>query len=163
MKHLFIGSEGTLGIITAVSLLCPPKPSSVKVAYLACPTFDSAIETLNLSRIKLGEILSACEFFDSECLELALQYLPGVRNPLGGCETTSKPFFVVLETSGSNETHDSSKLEEFFDCVISRGIVFDGVVAQDNSQANAIWSLREGIPTALRHRGKKHFDIEFAI
>jgi D-2-hydroxyglutarate dehydrogenase len=161
LKQLFIGSEGTLGIVTQVALLCPPKPQAVNVAYLACPSFAAATATLGVAKQKLGEILSAFEFLDRESLDITLKYLPGARNPLP--ESTA-PFFLVVETSGSDAAHDASKMESFLDAAMSAGVVIDGVMAQDSIQAAGIWKLREGITEALRHRGGIYkYDVSIPV
>lgn len=86
LKQLFIGSEGTLGLITAVSILCPPRPAAVDVAFLSVPSFAAATALLRAARAGLGEVLSAFEFLDAASLEVTLAHLPGARHPLPGCE-----------------------------------------------------------------------------
>jgi D-2-hydroxyglutarate dehydrogenase len=161
LKQLFIGSEGTLGVVTAVALLCPPRPSSLQVAYLACPSFEAVTQVLAVARRCLGEILSAVEFLDRDSLELTLQYLPGTRDPL---PASSAPFYVVLETSGSDSSHDVAKFEKFIETAMQEGCVADGTLAQDTSQAAGIWRIREGITEALRHRGAIYkYDISMPV
>jgi len=161
LKQLFIGSEGTLGIITQVALLCPPKPQAVNVAYLACPSFAAATASLGVAKQKLGEILSAFEFLDRESLEITLQHLPGARDPLPDSDA---PFFLVVETSGSDAVHDASKMESFLDAAMSAGVVVDGAIAQDSAQAASMWKLREGITEALRHRGAIYkYDVSIPV
>lgn len=161
LKQLFIGSEGTLGIVTAVALLCPPRPAAVNVAYLACPSFEAATRTLVLAKRALGEVLSAFEFLDRASLDVTMQHLPGARDPLPG---SSDPFFLVVETSGSDGSHDAAKLEAFLEAAMGEGLVADGVVAQDSAQAAAIWRVREGITEALRHRGAIYkYDLSIPV
>ncbi|XP_010086273.1 PREDICTED: D-2-hydroxyglutarate dehydrogenase, mitochondrial-like, partial [Pterocles gutturalis] len=75
LKQLFIGSEGTLGVITAVSILCPQKPKAVNLAFLGCQSFSKVLETFTACRAMLGEILSAYEFMDEKCMELVERHL----------------------------------------------------------------------------------------
>ena len=82
LKQLFIGSEGTLGVITAVSVLCPPAPQSTSVVYLAVPNFPAALAVLGQARAQLGELLSAFEFLDRGSLEVVVENLPNIRDPL---------------------------------------------------------------------------------
>lgn len=82
MKQLFIGGEGTLGIITKVAMLCPVKPASVQVAYLAVPSFQHAQQVFQKAKQHLGEILSAFEFLDHHSLIVTLKNLPNIKNPL---------------------------------------------------------------------------------
>lgn len=82
MKQLFIGGEGTLGIVTKVAMLCPVKPTSVQVAYLAVPSFQHAQQVFQKAKLHLGEILSAFEFLDHHSLIVTLKNLPNTKNPL---------------------------------------------------------------------------------
>ncbi|CAK0772713.1 hypothetical protein CVIRNUC_003992 [Coccomyxa viridis] len=161
LKQLFIGSEGTLGVVTAVSLLCPPRPSAVHVCYLAVPDFATTQKVFVRARQKLGEILSAFEFFDQQALDLTLKHLEGVRNPLPDTQT---PFYLVVETSGSNEAHDSEKLQGFLEEVMEEGMVLDGTIAQDSTQIAGIWGIREGISVALKHAGPVYkYDLSIPV
>ncbi|KAL4854460.1 D-2-hydroxyglutarate dehydrogenase [Chlorella vulgaris] len=161
LKQLFIGAEGTLGLVTAVAIQCPPRPLAVNVAYLAVPTFAAAQQVLVAAKRQLGEVLSAFEFLDKESLAITLRHLPGTKDPLPGCQA---PIFLVVETSGSSAAHDSDKLERFLEGVMEEGLVSDGVLAQDSAQVQQVWQLREGITTALRHRGAVYkYDVSLPI
>jgi FAD/FMN-containing dehydrogenase len=150
LKHLFIGSEGTLGCITAASVLCPPLPATRNVAFLSLPSFDACLKTLALARKHLGEILSAFEFLDKEALDLTLHYVHGIQAPL---PDAGEPFYVLVETSGSNAEHDNAKLEAFLSDALEQSFVVSGTVARDLSQAAALWKVRENITEGLRQRG----------
>lgn len=149
LKQLFIGAEGTLGVITAVSLLVPRKPEAVNVALLACPDFDAVRRVLAEARGRLGEILSAIEFVDAAAMDLTLDRLPHLRRPFDG----GHPFTVLIETAGSHQDHDEEKLHAFLDFVVVDGCVADGAVAQDETQVHAMWALRENCTVALGARG----------
>lgn len=160
LKQLLIGSEGTLGIITAVCILCPPKPRSVNLALLGCRSFQAVLDIYKFSKQKLGEILSAFELIDSECMKIQETY-GGHVNPLQG-ETL--PFYVVVETSGSNEDHDELKVSSFLEEVMGRGYVVDGTIASDSSKFQSMWSLREGIAASLMKAGVVYkYDLSFSI
>lgn len=118
------------GVVTAVAIQCAPKPSSVQVAFLQCPSFSAVQQVLSAAKRQLGEILSAVEFLDSGSLSLATTLLPGVANPLqhtgtaaaaapaeqaGAASTAGAPMYMVIETQGSNEQHDKEKLESFLE------------------------------------------------
>lgn len=77
LKQMFIGAEGTLGVVTAVSIQCVPRPASVQLAFLACASFEHVQRVLQAAKASLGEILSACEFLDAESMAMATTYLPG--------------------------------------------------------------------------------------
>merc|ERR1712107_799112 len=121
LKQLFIGSEGSLGVVTGVSINTPVKPSSVNVAFLACPSYEDVVKTFRSAKRELGEILSAFEFLDALTLDTVLEHLPGARHPL----ESESPFYVLFETAGSNDEHDKDKLETYLGNVLG-GSVTDG-------------------------------------
>lgn len=160
LKQLFIGAEGTLGVVTRLALLVPRKPTSVQVAVVAVPDWAGVQAALVRARQRLGEVLSAAEFLDDSALGVVVDNLPGAREPLG----ERHPFYMVFEASGSNEAHDSEKLGDFLESAMEDGIVLDGVVAQDATQAAALWSLREGVAESLMHRGKVYkYDVSLPV
>ncbi|NXE19341.1 D2HDH protein, partial [Ardeotis kori] len=171
LKQLFIGSEGTLGVITAVSILCPQKPTAVNLAFLGCQSFAKVLETFTTCRAMLGEILSAYEFMDEKCMKLVERHLK-LSSPVAG-----SPFYVLIETSGSNSTHDEEKLNKFLEQTMTSGLVTDGTVATDAKKIKAstwficisllhqmLWSLRERITEALTHDGCVYkYDISLPV
>ncbi|XP_054138566.1 D-2-hydroxyglutarate dehydrogenase, mitochondrial [Melozone crissalis] len=158
LKQLFIGSEGTLGVITAVSILCPQRPKAVNVAFLGCQSFAKVLETFTTCRAMLGEILSAYEFMDEKCMELVETHLK-LSSPVA-----DSPFYVLIETSGSNSTHDEEKLNNFLEQATASGLVTDGTVATDEKKIKVLWSLRERITEALTHEGYVYkYDISLPV
>ncbi|PON71512.1 Glycolate oxidase subunit [Parasponia andersonii] len=161
LKHLFIGSEGSLGIVTKVSILTPPKLSSVNLAFLACKDYFSCQKLLVEAKRKLGEILSAFEFLDNVAMDLALNHLEGVRNPL---PPSLHNFYVLIETTGSNESSDKEKLEAFLLQAMEVGLISDGALSQDINQASSFWRLREGLPEALQKSGAVYkYDLSIPV
>lgn len=169
LKQLFIGGEGTIGVITKISILCPQRSSAVNVAAFGLESFEKCQEAFREAKGRLGEIISAFEFMDAAS-QKALKTAKGSALPLEG----EYPFYCLLETSGSNPEHDqevcllcrgvedpkasltsptTQKLEAFLSHVMENSIVADGVLAQDATQATNLWSCREGIPEALGHWG----------
>ncbi|XP_062050484.1 D-2-hydroxyglutarate dehydrogenase, mitochondrial isoform X3 [Lepus europaeus] len=158
LKQLFIGSEGTLGVITAVSILCPPKPKAVNVAFLGCPGFAEVLQTLSTCRGMLGEILSAFEFMDAQCMKLVGQHL-GLASPV-----QDSPFYVLVETAGSGAGHDAEKLGHFLEHVLGSGLVTDGTMATDQRKIQTLWALRERITEALSCDGYVYkYDLSLPV
>nr|XP_002131340.1 D-2-hydroxyglutarate dehydrogenase, mitochondrial-like [Ciona intestinalis] len=147
IKQLMIGSEGTLGFVTAVSILCPQKPKSVNVVFLGVDKFEDLLLLLRKAKQDLGEILSAVEFVDSDCIGLVGKHLKLV-NPIGEYE-----FYMLIETSGSNSQHDEEKLSSFVEDIITSQLAKDGTIATDFNKMQSIWKLRESVAEALTHDG----------
>lgn len=159
LKQLFIGAEGTLGIITGVSVICPQKPKAVNVAFFGLESFEKVIETFTHAKIQLSEILSAFELMDEQSQEV-VHKVAKYQRPL----EHKYPFYCLIETSGSNSEHDNDKLSKFLEFVLEREIVSDGVLAQDESQIKSLWSWREGITESLGHWGGVYkYDLSIPI
>lgn len=159
VKQLFIGAEGTIGIITGVSILCPPRPKAVNVAYFGLESYEHVRRAFREAKSQLSEILSAFELMDARSQALVRE-TTGNKQPLDG----DYPFYCLIETSGSNSEHDSSKLEAFLEHVMGEGIVADGVLAQDETQVQSLWRWREGITEALSHLGGTYkYDVSIPL
>ncbi|KAF9154843.1 hypothetical protein DFQ26_009938 [Actinomortierella ambigua] len=161
LKQLFIGSEGSLGIITGVSILAPKRSNAVNVALLGLDSFEQVQNAFKRSKNELSEILSAFEFWDKSCLELVKEHLvAGKKDPL----ESMHPFYVLIETSGSNKDHDDEKLNTFLEKLLEDEVVQDGVVAQDQTQVKNLWAIREGIPEACSKAGAVYkYDISMPV
>lgn len=148
LKQLFIGSEGTIGIITALSVLCPQRSKAVNVAFFGVESYDKILLAFVKAKEHLSEILSAFEFMDGKTQEFVARHSSNKR-PIEG----DYPFYILVETSGSNKDHDEEKLNGFFEDLLESGIVADGTVAQDTTQMKSLWALREGITECLGKEG----------
>ena len=149
MKQLFIGAEGTIGIITAVSILCPPKSPAQNVAYLGLASFEQVLTTFLEAKQRLGEILSAVELMDWRSQQIIRHHRGLDRAVLDG----DFQFFVLIETRGSNDAADRAKMEGFLEGLLDAETILDGTIARDQSQILDLWSWREGIPESLGHWG----------
>ncbi|XP_020587130.1 probable D-2-hydroxyglutarate dehydrogenase, mitochondrial isoform X2 [Phalaenopsis equestris] len=161
LKHLFIGSEGTIGIITKIAVLTPCKLSSTNIAFLACSDYLSCQKLLAEAKRDLGEAISAFEFMDCNSVEMALTYIEGARNPL---PASLYNFYVLIETTGSDESYDRTKLEAFLLRSMEVGLISDGVIAQDLNQASSFWQIREGLSEATAKAGAVYkYDLSLPV
>lgn len=159
LKQLFIGAEGTLGVITKVAIQCPQRPKAVNVALFGLPSFAHAVDAFRHAKSHLSEILSAFELMDADSQRL-VSHVTKNAAPLEG----DHPFYCLVETSGSNGEHDYAKLEAFLEDVMEKGVVEDGVVAQDETQARALWARREGITEAVGATGATYkYDVSIPL
>ncbi|KAL7820170.1 hypothetical protein V8C44DRAFT_73803 [Trichoderma aethiopicum] len=159
LKQLFIGGEGTIGIITKLVIQCPQRSSAVNVAFFGLQSYEKAQLAFREAKKQLGEILSAFELMDSRSQEIVHQ-IKGEDRPLEG----DHPFYCLIETSGSNGDHDYEKLEKFLEDVLTKEIVDDGVLAQGESQAKALWSWRESITECIGHGGGVYkYDVSIPL
>ena len=104
MKQLFIGAEGTLGVVTGVSILAPVMPAATNAVVLALPSFDQVIPLFKVVKRDMGEILSAFEYMDKNSYNLSVEH--GQGKGLSEEETKDAQCFVLIETSGGNKDHD---------------------------------------------------------
>ncbi|GAA5922416.1 FAD-binding oxidoreductase [Sporobolomyces koalae] len=163
LKQLFIGAEGTLGVVTGVSIMTPRLPSAINVAVLSVPDFKSVQTVFTETRQHLGEILSAFEFFDQEGLDMVLEHT-GAKTPFESEPEGGRAFYVLIETSGSNKDHDDEKLGGLLESLLENGTIADGVLAQDETQVQSLWSLRESLPEAAGKLGRVYkYDLSMPV
>ncbi|PVV05287.1 hypothetical protein BB560_000192 [Smittium megazygosporum] len=129
IKQLFIGAEGTLGIVTGVSILTSQKPLFNNVVLLGLNSFEDVLKAFNFSKKHFAEILSAFEFWDADCMKSVLTFHKYL-NPF----SSEYNFYVLIETSGSNSEHDQSKINLFLEESSQEGFVVDGTMAYDSVQ-----------------------------
>ena len=150
LRDLFIGSEGTLGIITAATLKLYPQPIARLTAWAAVPTLDAAVALLGLAHQRLSAGLTGFEVMGQFALSLVNKHFPALRVPLWA----GSPWCVLLENSDSeSETHARAQLESLLEAAFEQGIVSDAVVAESLAQANGLWHIRESIPLAQAEEG----------
>ena len=160
LRDLYIGSEGTLGIITAATLKLYPQPAAVMTALAAVPSMASAVSLLQLAQARLGAGLTGFEVMNGFSLELVRQHFPQLRHPLPPSAWT-----VLLEQSDTEgESHARALFESLLEAALEDGLIEDAAVAENIEQSNAMWHLRESIPLAQAEEGLniKH-DISLPI
>lgn len=159
LKQLFIGAEGSIGVITGVSIACPRRSNAVNVAFFGLNSYENVQKAFREAKGQLGEILSAFELMDGSSQQF-VKKVTGNKHPL----EDEYPFYCLIETSGSNAEHDSAKLEAFLEHVMGEEVVADGVLAQDDTQIKALWGWREGITEALGHAGGTYkYDVSIPL
>lgn len=160
-KQLYIGSEGTLGIITGVSILSATRSKNINVTFVGVPDFFSVKKLFVKAKNDLGEILSAFEFMDGPSQKLTKVYRGNdCAYPLEG----EYPYYVLIETSGSNIAHDQEKIEKFLEESMENGLVEDGTLGQDEASRTDLWHWRELIPEACQMNGGVYkYDISLPL
>ena len=164
LRDLYIGSEGTLGIITAATLKLYPQPIARCTALLALSSIEDAIVMLTLARSGFGASLTGFELMAGDCLKQVARCFPQQRLPFEGAGA-ALPWYALLELSDSeSEVHARDRFETVLGQAIESGCVKDAVIAGSMAQSNALWHLRESIPLAEKESGKsiKH-DVSIPV
>ena len=150
VKSLFIGAEGTLGIITAASLKLFPLPADTATALVGIDSPGHALELLGRLRTAAGDQVSSFELMPRIAVEMTVKYVPGVANPL----EFNCPWYLLIELGSPNpQQHLSDLLTAELGEAAAAGVIKDAMPAASIAQAQAMWKLRESVPEAQRRHG----------
>ena len=149
LKQLFIGAEGTLGIVTAVSIKLTPNPDQVATALVGLASLEDAITLYRRARRDCSDLMSAFEFMPPLAFTLAREAMPDLPIPMA----TDYPCYVLMEVSGSGLVDIGDLMQRFLEGVMEDGIVLDGAIASSQAQARNLWLIREGMNEGQAKRG----------
>jgi FAD/FMN-containing dehydrogenase len=150
LRDLFIGSEGTLGIITGATLKLYPPPAAVLTAWVAVPSMDAAVRLLGLAQKHLGAGLTGFEVMGQFALGLVAKHFPQLRVPFHD----ESPYCVLLENSDlESELHARDVFERLLESALEAGCATDAVLAENLTQAHQLWHIRESLPLAQAEEG----------
>jgi FAD/FMN-containing dehydrogenase len=149
LRDLYIGSEGTLGVITAATLALHARPAATMTALAACASIDDAVTLLGLAQQRLGAGLTGFEAMNAFSLSLVARHMPRLQQPL-----PASPWTVLLELSDNEgEAHARERFEGVLGAALERGLIGDAAIAESVAQSRTMWHLRESIPLAQAEEG----------
>ncbi len=156
LRHLFVGAEGTLGLVTAATLRLHPRPAEVATAFCGLDALDKVTALLRHARTRSGDAVSAFEFLSRFGLEITARHMPGRADPL----QSAFPWYVLIELSSARapasdggEGGARADLEAVLGEALEEGLIGDAVLAESLDQRNALWRLRESLPEAQGFEG----------
>jgi FAD/FMN-containing dehydrogenase len=149
LKQVFIGCEGTLGVITAASLKLFPKPEVSVTAFAAVPSPAAALALLGQMQHATSGQLSAFELIPRAALEFVTRHIDGTRDPLAA----PSPWYVLMEATGGRHANLNASFEDGLAAAIEGDIASDAVVASSQAQAAGLWKLRESISESQKREG----------
>jgi FAD/FMN-containing dehydrogenase len=149
LKNLFIGAEGTLGIITAAVLRLVPRPRSVETAFVGITSAEAGLELLGLAQERAGNDVTSFEIMTRQGVELVVQHGAGCRDPLAA----PHPWYVLIELSSQQRQGLREVLEDILGQGVERGLVTDATIADSLERAKAFWRIREMFGEVQGHAG----------
>ena len=162
LKHLYIGTEGILGVVTRAAVRIFPAPAERQVALCALPSFGKVMAFLKLARRSLGGELTAFEVMWNAYYRQTVERVKGVVGPL----PTNHPFYVLLEASGSDAERMRTSLEQMLETAMNDELILDATLSTSNASAAAIWRIRDSsveLGRSFPFAARMGFDVSIAI
>ena len=149
LKNLFVGAEGTLGVITAAVLRLVPRPNAVETAFVGLPSAQAALSLFGIANENAAGGVTSFELMTRLGLEMVFRHAAGCRDPL----QKAYPWYVLIEISSQGKTGLRDVLEEILAEGLKRGLILDAAIADSLEQSKAFWRLREMFGEVQRHEG----------
>ena len=158
LQQLFLGSEGTLGIVTGAVLKLSPRPTQNRTALLGLPSVQAVIDLYGLARRDCCDLLTAFELIPRRCIELAIEATPELRDPM----ESAYPWYVLMEVAATGPIDLATMLEQLLETGMERELVLDGALAASDTQSAQLWQFRESMLEGQRRRGE-HLRTDIAV